>query len=119
MSAAAVVHDEDHRNMHLQNSAPILQAILGDAEAIPDLQSVAYISEAELYKDFEIPPLGQTIEDLKATYRAHIFLKAVIGDRIVGSVRAEIRSGTCRIGPLDCPSGFPTTGDGHGTDEQD
>jgi ribosomal protein S18 acetylase RimI-like enzyme len=96
----------------MQNSVSVLQATLGDAEAILDLQRVAYRSEAELYQDFEIPPLTQTIEDLKGSYRTHVFLKAVIGDRIVGSVRAEIQSGICRIGRLIVHPDFQQKGIG-------
>jgi ribosomal protein S18 acetylase RimI-like enzyme len=96
----------------MQNSVSVLQATLGDAEAILDLQRVAYRSEAELYQDFEIPPLTQSIEDLKKTYRTHIFLKAVIGDRIVGSVRAQNQNGICQIGRLIVHPDFQQKGIG-------
>ena len=41
-------------------------AVKGDIDEILDLQKLAYKSEAEIYNDFTILPLTQTLEDLKA-----------------------------------------------------
>jgi hypothetical protein len=54
----------------------ILQATVADAPEILALQKLAYLSEAELYKDFTIPPLTQTIEELIADFVRKTFLKA-------------------------------------------
>jgi len=71
-----------------------------DASAILALQKVAYQSEARLYNDWSIPPLVQTLESLETEFETHTILKAVIGDRIVGSVRSRARDGECVIGRL-------------------
>jgi ribosomal protein S18 acetylase RimI-like enzyme len=78
----------------------ITEATIADAAAILDLQRTAYQSEAQLYNDWSLPPLTQTLEDLRASYAGHIFLKAVVAERIVGSVRARSEKGTCHIGRL-------------------
>ncbi|PWW04771.1 ribosomal protein S18 acetylase RimI-like enzyme [Paenibacillus cellulosilyticus] len=78
----------------------ITRASISDATTILALQKLAYRSEAELYNDFNIEPLLQTLEQLEQQFDDHIILKAVINDKIVGSVRAIERDGTCYIGKL-------------------
>jgi ribosomal protein S18 acetylase RimI-like enzyme len=65
------------------------------------LQKLAYKSEGEIYNDFHIPPLTQTLEELMADLRRQVFLTAKDENgRIVGSVRAFSKDGTCFIGRL-------------------
>jgi len=64
------------------------------------LQKLAYQSEAELNNDFDIPPLTQTLEEIRAEFGQALFLKAMEGERIIGSVRAHEKDGTCHIGRL-------------------
>jgi GNAT superfamily N-acetyltransferase len=71
-----------------------------DAEAILDLQRAAYQSEARLYSDFNIPPLRESLDELSALFSTHLFLKAVVDGRIVGSVRARSDGTSCFIGRL-------------------
>jgi ribosomal protein S18 acetylase RimI-like enzyme len=76
------------------------RADVGDSEEILSLQKLAYRSEAELYNDFSIPPLLQTLEEMRKDFESQIFLKTVRDGKIVGSVRAFLREGTCYIGRL-------------------
>lgn len=39
------------------------------------------ISEAEIYNDYAIPPLTQTLEEMKLEFENHVFLKALAGGR--------------------------------------
>jgi GNAT superfamily N-acetyltransferase len=75
-------------------------AELGDAEEILALQRAAFQSEAALWDDYTIPPLTQTLAELEADFGRQLFLKAVAGGRIVGSVRAHEQDGTCYVGRL-------------------
>ena len=75
----------------------IALASLEDAQALLDLQKLAYQSEARLYNDFTIPPLTQTIEDMKSDFSRKVFLKIEAGNQIVGSVRAYQVEETCHI----------------------
>lgn len=79
-------------------------ALISDLEEILALQKLAYRSEAEICNDFSIPPLLQTIEDIKNEYAYKTFLKAVDSGRIIGSVRANVNNNSCYIGKLYCSS---------------
>ena len=75
-------------------------ADVGDADEILTLQKKAFLSEAELTKDLTIPPLTQTVEEIRADFGRQVFFKAVKAGRIIGSVRGHIEDGTCFIGRL-------------------
>jgi ribosomal protein S18 acetylase RimI-like enzyme len=75
-------------------------ANLDDAVEILTLQKLAYRSEAEIYGDTTIPPLNQTLEGVEADFRQQVYLKAVEGERILGSVRGYLEDDTCYIGRL-------------------
>jgi len=75
----------------------IERAVPGDAEEVLALQRIAYQSEAEIYNDFSLSPLRQTLEEIRMDFDSWIFLKAVLGGRIVGSVRFRLKEGTCLI----------------------
>lgn len=71
-----------------------------DLEEILQLQKLAYQENAVRYNDFKIPPLTQTLEDLKKEANSSIILKTVDDGKIVGSVRAFEKDGSCYIGKL-------------------
>lgn len=66
----------------------IIPATKEDAAAILALQQAAYQSEAELYQDWSIPPLTQSLSELQQEIATITVLKASQGSRLVGSVRA-------------------------------
>ena len=69
-------------------SVEITKASFADLKTILVLQKQAFLSEADIYNDFDIsPPLLQTLEELTKEFSESIILKAVLGDFIVGSVR--------------------------------
>jgi ribosomal protein S18 acetylase RimI-like enzyme len=78
----------------------IERATVSDAGEILSLQKLAYRSEAEIYDDFSIPPLLQSLEEIKKDFESQIFLKATVNGKIRGSVRAFAKEGTCYIGRL-------------------
>jgi len=79
----------------------IIKAERDDLQEILDLQYLAYQSEAMLLNNFSIPPLKQTIEEVKQEFDNGIFLKVVDKDGvIIGSVRAYAKNGTLFIGKL-------------------
>ena len=91
----------------------ITGANIDDAQEILLLQKKAYIIEAELYSDFLIPPLVQTLDEIKSEFEECVFLKAVYDGRIVGSVRASMDdSGMCYIGKLIVHPDFQNHGIG-------
>ena len=88
------------------------RATVDDAEEILSLQKLAYQSEAEIYDDFTIPPLTQTLEGIKKDFENQMFLKAVENGRIIGSVRAFVKEGTCYVGRLIVHPNFQNQGIG-------
>ena len=90
----------------------IERAMISDAEEILVLQKLAYRSEAEIYNDFNIPPLVQTLESIEKDFENQYFLKAVMDGKIIGSVRAYTKEGTCYIGRLIVHPDFQNRGIG-------
>jgi ribosomal protein S18 acetylase RimI-like enzyme len=78
----------------------ISQAEPKDAEEILFVQKSAYRSEAELYNDHDIPPLKQTVNELKKQFKDHVILKAVFNGKIMGTIRACEVGGSCYIGRI-------------------
>jgi GNAT superfamily N-acetyltransferase len=84
-----------------------------DLDEILKLQKIAFQEEAELYKQLHIPPLEQTIDNIREEYNEMIFLKAQIDNRIIGSVRAKFTNGeTCYVGRLIVHPDFQNKGIG-------
>ena len=91
----------------------IKKAEVSDIDEILSIQKLAYKSEAEIYDDFSIPPLVQTVEEIKEEFKNHVFLKVVQNNRIIGSVRAlQIGDKTCYIGRLIVHPDFQNKGIG-------
>ncbi len=79
----------------------IMKAQYDDLQSILELQFLAYQSEAELLNNYEIPPLKQTLSEIRNEYAKGVILKAVDSSgRIIGSVRAYQDCDTVHIGKL-------------------
>jgi len=90
----------------------ISAATPADAEAILAIQKLAYESEARIYEDFSIPPLRQTLEELRGEFAEKAVLKATVGERLVGSVRGNLLGETCRVERLSVHPDFQGRGIG-------
>lgn len=90
----------------------IFRADISDAAEILALQKLAYQSEAVIYDDWSIPPLTQTLDEIKKEFTGTIFLKARHSGRIIGSVRGSTHDGTCNIGRLIVDPEFQHKGTG-------
>lgn len=72
-----------------------------DYPLILAVQKMAFMSEAALYGDPDLPPVVQTLDRMIEECRCKVVLKAEVGGDIVGSVRAaQDNGGVCRIGRL-------------------
>jgi GNAT superfamily N-acetyltransferase len=72
-----------------------------DAEQILKLQYLCYQSEAELYGDYTIEPLTQSLDALKAELTGGRVLVARLGSEVVASVRGSVDGdGVAVIGKL-------------------
>ncbi|MFE3220465.1 GNAT family N-acetyltransferase [Streptomyces antimycoticus] len=82
-------------------SVTISAATADDAEQIMKLQYLCYQGEAELYGDYSIEPLTQSLDDLRAELSGGCVLVARLGAEVVGSVRGVVDDkGTAAIGKL-------------------
>ncbi|MGP3926409.1 MULTISPECIES: GNAT family N-acetyltransferase [unclassified Streptomyces] len=82
-------------------SVTISDATEQDAEQILKLQYLCYQSEAELYGDYTLEPLTQTLDDLRAELSQGRVLVARLGEEVVGSVRGTVdEDGTASLAKL-------------------
>jgi len=91
----------------------IKKANLNDLEEILELQKLAYLSEAELYDDYSIEPLKQTLDEIIEEYEKGIVLKVLSNDfKIIGSVRAYKSNDSVHIQKLIVHPDFQNKGIG-------
>ncbi|SBS72448.1 GNAT family N-acetyltransferase [uncultured Microbacterium sp.] len=60
-----------------------------DAGEVLTVQRAAFLSEAQIYNTVDMPPLTQTLEELRAELKDNLGCVALDGTRIVGAVRAK------------------------------
>lgn len=84
--------------MSVPERLTIAAAVTADAGELLTLQRAAYVTEAQLHDEPMIPPLCETLDELLAAMAAGTMLKAVLGTRIVGAVRARVEGTTLHIG---------------------
>ncbi|GEM_PF-246947 len=91
----------------------IIQKVLQtDLTEILALQKHCYLQEAAIYDDYNLPPLLQTIASIEEDFRQQVFLKLVFDEQIIGSVRAYLKDGVCKIGRLIVHPNFQNQGIG-------
>jgi Predicted acetyltransferase len=91
----------------------IERANSSNLEEILKLQYLAYQSEAKLLNNFMIQPLTQTLEELVHEFQNGIIYKAENDEqKIIGSVRGTVKSGTLLIGKLIVHPNFQGMGIG-------
>lgn len=72
-----------------------------DLEAILELQKECYQTEAILHNEFNIPPLTQTLASIKEEFnQGTLFLKGMVNNQLIASVRGNIDASTAHIGRL-------------------
>ncbi|MEN6373756.1 MAG: GNAT family N-acetyltransferase [Smithella sp.] len=69
------------------NEIQIENASIHDAEEILELQKAAFLGQAQIYNNFRLPPLVQTIESIKDEFASKTFLKATFSNQIIASVK--------------------------------
>jgi len=98
---ALKVLEQKHQDMKAvpQNTDQTLylRAEKSDAPEILALQKNAGQCEAEIYNDENLPALQQTLEELQNDFDRAIYIKAVINDKIIGSVRGQAHEDTAYV----------------------
>jgi N-acetylglutamate synthase-like GNAT family acetyltransferase len=82
------------------NGVTIEEATPCEAKQILDIQKQAYLSEAIIYNDFQIPPLTQSLAEIKSDFESHRFYVAKVHKIIVGMVKINIDGNRGYIGRL-------------------
>ncbi|MBN1808989.1 MAG: GNAT family N-acetyltransferase [Planctomycetes bacterium] len=76
----------------------ILAAVPADVEEILDVQKAAFLRQAEIYSNHDLPPLLETADEVRSAFGEWTVLKAVENGRLVGSARGRSRDdGACFI----------------------
>jgi len=78
----------------------IYKANIDDAQELLELQRSAFQLEAVLYNNYNIDPLTQTLESIQNDFNDYVFLKAVCGSEIIGSIKLRMHDDTCWLGRL-------------------
>lgn len=65
------------------------------------LQKRAFVQEAEINNgNYNLSPIKQTFESICLDFESQTYLKATVNSKIIGSVRAQQKDGSCFIGRL-------------------
>lgn len=85
----------------METNIRIVEASFTDLKDILTLQKKAYLSEADIYEDYSIPPLHQTLDLIQKEFENTRFLKALnTENQIIGSIRLTIKDNVGYIGKL-------------------
>lgn len=75
-------------------------ATVADADALLAVIKRAFTAVAEQYGDHSLPPLLESAEAFRSRFSDHVVLKALDGDRIVGTVLGVMEDDSCLVGRL-------------------
>ena len=80
----------------------IATAVAADAGEVLTVQRAAFLAEGALNNSFTLPPLTETLDEVRAalTDPDTVVLVARLGHRLVGSVRARVADRTGHVGRL-------------------
>lgn len=84
----------------MNDSFLIEKASIFDFPEILEIQKKAFLSEAEFYQNCQIQPLTQTLSEMEEECKEKVVLKAVIDEKIVGSIRANAHEKNCWVNKL-------------------
>lgn len=71
-----------------------------DAGEVCTVQWAAFVAEARLYGDPELPPLRETAAEIAADLATSVGFVAVLAGRLVGSVRVRVDAGRLHVARL-------------------
>jgi GNAT superfamily N-acetyltransferase len=80
--------------------ANVERAAESDLPEILSLQKLSYVSEAEIYDDFGIPPLAETLSEIVDEFSRKVFLKIVLHGKIIATIRGYAENSTCFLETL-------------------
>ncbi len=110
----SVICDPDNNKVELTAFVDyvITNANENDLEQILYLQKCCYLSEAEIYNNYSIPPIVQTFDSIKKDFSDQTIFKLEYKGKIIGSVRAFVQNDSCYIGKLIIDKDYQNNGFG-------
>ena len=78
----------------------IVPAEVDDAGELLTLQRAAYVTEGQLHGTPFLPPLTETLDELRAVFETQLVFKAVLGQRLVGSIRMRVDGDVGHVGRI-------------------
>lgn len=75
----------------IKDNIQIEIATVDDADEIIKIQKAAFQGQAQIYDNYQLPPLTQSLESIKNEFNEKTFLKALIKGQIVAAVRFSVR----------------------------
>ncbi|WP_148305857.1 GNAT family N-acetyltransferase [Candidatus Methanoplasma termitum] len=75
----------------------IVRACEDDLPEILALQRLAFYDNSIRYGDPNMPPMPQTLDELRAESKGKVFLKAIENGKIVGTIRGHMDGEICRV----------------------
>lgn len=78
----------------------IVRAHTADFSRILEVQKKAFVQEAELYRNFSIQPLTQSLDEMLEECKNKVVLMGLENNQIIGSVRAKLENDVCMVGKL-------------------
>lgn len=82
------------------STARIRPITVDDAGEVLTLQRAAFVQEALIYDAVDMPPLTQTLDEVRAELEDNLGCVALDGERIVGCVRARVDGDLLLIGRI-------------------
>lgn len=107
-----IIRTNRHKDKTTEFEVVIELADEEDAKDILDLQKKAFLSEAALNNDYEIPPLVETYETFVQSFDEWTYLKIMDGSKLIGSVRGKLMDDTCHIGRVIVDDAYQNKGIG-------
>lgn len=70
-----------------QDKLQVERASIDDANIILEIQKAAFLGQAQIYNNYQLPPLTQNLESIKSEFNRKTFLKVLFNGEVVASVR--------------------------------
>jgi GNAT superfamily N-acetyltransferase len=84
----------------IKDDIKIETASVDDAETVLCIQKKAFLEQAEIYNDYQLPPLTQSLDSIEEEFKSKTFLKAVLNNQIIASTRFSVTDGYVDIDRL-------------------
>ena len=76
-----------------EDNIQVEKASIDDAKRILEIQKVAFLDQARIYNNYQLPPLTQSLESIENEFNEKTFLKVILKSQIIASVRFKVNDG--------------------------